>query len=610
MQQHPLPTILLMGPPNVGKSVIFSRLTGLNVSCANYPGTTVSLSAGRLLLNDLEAVLLDVPGTYTLSATNEAELVAVSMLKGHSQTKLSDNSHCGVQSNVNEEMISGNRPAAALCVIDAVNLESSLFLLLQVLHHKIPVVAVLNRIDLASDRGRSVDTSYLSRELGIPVVPTIAIEGRGLEEIKNTLSEIVKHGFGSCCSRQYVPSSVESDNEETLWHKAEALYRKAVGAGGNGGRRAERRHKLGLKMLKPWPGIPIALAVLTVVFGIVVGLGMGLRQLLLLPLFRGLLIPVISGAVEQVTGPGTFRDILIGEYGFLVKGLEWPFALVMPYVISFYFALSLLEDSGYMPRLAGLVDGILNRVGLRGSGIIPLILGYGCGIPAIMATRALGSRKERLVVTAMICMAVPCVSQTGAIISLLAERSIIVVVALFTLSFLVLAGTGLVVELLVRGKREQTVMEVPELLPPRLDVVGKKVWMRIKNYLTDGALPMIGAVALAAVLYESGAMAAIGRILSPLVTQWLRLPQEASVPLVLGILRRELSVLPLMEMDLTLTQLFVGAAVGLFYVPCIAIVATVAREFSLKLSLIMLLATSSFAFLMGGLISRTVSLFF
>ncbi len=608
MEKRLRPAILLMGPPNVGKSVLFNRLTGMNVSCANYSGTTVEVAAGNISLNGSEAILFDVPGTYTLNATNEAEQVAVEMLKGSSGLPCAQSTHCGGQTLAIEDMASDNTPAAVLCVLDASNLESSLFLLLQVMQYNLPVLAILNRTDLASEKGETIDTAYLSRELGLPLLPTVAITGEGFGNIKTAILDVLDSGVKESYNQLARPAI--EPHEDDLWARAEELARKATAKDHTGGQKAQRRHKWGLLLLQPWPGIPLAAVILATAFGVVVGLGMGLRQFILLPLFRDLIIPAISHGVGIITSPGLFQNILIGEYGFLVKGLEWPFALVLPYVISFYFALSLLEDSGYMPRLGGLLDGLLNKVGLRGSGIIPLILGYGCGIPAIMATRALDSNKERLVVSTMVCLAIPCVSQSGAIISLLAEISIAVVIALFLLSFAVLAAAGLLMEVIIKGPRQHTLMEVPELLPPRFDVVGKKVWMRIKNYVTDGVLPMIGAVALAALLYESGAMAALGRLLSPLVIQWLRLPQDAAVPLVLGILRRELAVLPLMEMDLTALQLFVGAAVGLFYVPCIAIVATMAREFSLKVALAMLLLTSSIAFLAGGIISRAGALLF
>ncbi len=590
-------TVLLMGPPNVGKSVIFNKLTGMNVSCANYAGTTVEFSAGSARLNAITAVsLIDVPGTYTLEATNDAEKVAIELLAGnHTPGKggghCSNNPHCSIQNTLSEG------PAAVLCVVDAGNLESSIYLLLQILEYNLPVVAALNRIDLCEDKGESIDHLYLERELGIPIIPTVAVAGEGFAGIKSSVIRALAEGSKH--------STRPGTKGGSLWSRAEELAKRAKRpASGSISAGATRRRSLGNLLLRPWPGIPFAVIMLIVVMGLIVGLGMGLRKFVLLPLFRDLIIPQVIHVVEGIVPPGMIQNILIGEYGFLVKGLEWPFTLVMPYVLSFYLALSLLEDSGYLPRLGGLLDGLLNRVGIRGSSIIPLMLGYGCGIPAIMATRALESHKERLMISSMICLAIPCISQSGAFIALLSEKSIVLVPALFLLSFLVMGSAGLLLDRMLKGDRPPIVMEIPELLIPRFDIIGKKIWVRLKLYITDGALPMVAAVAIAAVLFESGGMLYLGTLLRPLVTDWLGLPQEAAVPLVLGIMRREMTVLPLLEMDLTALQLFVGATVGLFYVPCIAIIATMAREFRLYVALAILLLTSSIAFLAGGILYR------
>ncbi len=204
----------------------------------------------------------------------------------------------------------------------------------------------------------------------------------------------------------------------------------------------------------------------------------------------------------------------------------------------------------------------------------------------------------------MICMAVPCISQTGAFIAMLSERSVSVVPAVFMLSFAALLVSGLIMDRLFKGPRPLTIIEIPELLLPRRQVLMKKIWVKLKHYVMNGALPMIIAVAIAALLYETGIMASVGSLLSPLVVHWLRMPEEASIPLILGIMRRELAVLPLLEMKPTTLQLFVGAVVGLFYVPCIAIIATLAREFNVKTALFMLILTSTTAFLAGGIFAR------
>ncbi|UNC93012.1 ferrous iron transporter B [Candidatus Contubernalis alkaliaceticus] len=561
--------ILLIGPPNVGKSVFFNRLTGLDVNVANYVGTTVEYTRGKTQLNSISALLVDVPGTYTLDATNEAEQVAVEMLNSN--------------------------PSGVMVVVDANNLESSLYLLLQLLEQKLPTIVALNRYDLARDKGFEIDVSFLSIKLGVPVVPTIAVVGEGIQHLKQEIEKVISRG----------PTHEISWKEDKVsrWQKAEELSHRALKPLPQKPPLLQRQ-KWGEWLVKPWPGLPMAVLFLFLILAAVIGIGMGLRRFVLLPLFQSLIIPQIVFVVEAVIPTGIFQNIFIGEYGFLVKGLEWPFALVLPYVISFYSVLGILEDSGYLPRLGALLDGLLNKIGLQGSSVVPLLLGLGCGIPGILATRNLNSQKERVVVSSLICLAVPCISQTGAFVSLLAERSIAVVLAVFGVSAIAMASAGLILDRVVKGPRFHTLMEIPELLIPRKEILFKKVWIRLKRFITDGAVPMIVAVGLAAVMYETGLMTVVGQALSPLVTGWLRLPEEAAVPLILGILRREMAVLPLMEMNLDTLQLFTGAVVGLFYVPCIAMIAVLAREFKLTLAFGILIMTTGSAFLIGGLLAR------
>ncbi|WP_217563503.1 ferrous iron transporter B [Halalkaliarchaeum desulfuricum] len=562
--------VALLGPPNVGKSVLFNALTGLDAGIANYPGTTVEYKRGTATFRGEEATLIDVPGTYSLSATNEAEQLAVDILDGG----------CDV----------------VVCVLDAANLESSLHLLLQVLEHDVPTVVAINRVDLLEE-GRRLRAEVLARELSVPVIPTVATIGKGFEQLVDAVAGTLRNPT--------VPGG-----DEATWDRAEELVEIAIVDESSGGSTPAGTLQLwGDRLVEPWPGLPVAVLVLVGTFAIVVGLGMGLRQYLLIPVFEGFVFPVIEGAVRSVTDPGLVRAVLIGEYGFLIKGIEWPFALVMPYVISFYIALSLLEDSGYLPRLAVLLDGLFARIGLTGSNVVPLLLGYGCAIPGITGSRAAETYKQRLSITLMICLAVPCVAQTGAFIALLAEATILLVIAVFFVSFLALAVAGVVLDRVLEGDRNPTVADVPPLLIPKAHITANKVWMRLKHYLFGGAVHMIYAIGVASLLYELGILELIGEHLRPLVVGWLLLPEEAATPLMLGIVRRELTVLPLLEMDLSTGQLFVGAVVGLFYVPCIAVFATVAEEFDIRIAGVVLVLTMGVSFLIGGVIAQTLALF-
>lgn len=563
---HNHKTILLMGLPNVGKSAIFSRYTNMHVTVSNYPGTTVEYVNGFMTIDETRYVLKDAPGVYNIKqGIDAAEQVAIDML--------------------NEQ------PDAVLFVLDALNLESSLFLLMQVLEYKIPTVVALNRNDLSQSRGITIDERIIANRLNVDVVPTVALEGKSLDTLKTTLKNRIDNPHANFLLQE---------GDEARWEDVERIVKRAVKRPVDPNDPNEKYAFL----IRPFPGLLIALLMLGLAFALVIGLGMGLRQFVLLPLLREGLFPFIEQSVTSFITNETLKNVLIGDYGFLIKGIEWPFALVLPYVISFYAMLSILEDTGYLPRLAVLLDGVFKKIGLPGSSIIPLLLGYGCGIPAIMATRSLPSKKARLSLAVMISLAVPCVSQTGAFIALLSERSLLALVFVFAFSIIALMLTGFVMDKINKEKAPFSLYELPQLLMPKPRILGKKIAMRIKHYIKDGATPMIIAIFFTAFLYEFGVLQVIGEGLSPVVSGWLRLPEEASTPLLLGVIRRELAVLPLFDMTLTTLQFITAAIVALLYVPCIAMIATLTKEFNGRVAVGVFIFTTVAAIGIGGLIAR------
>ena len=257
-------------------------------------------------------------------------------------------------------------------------------------------------------------------------------------------------------------------------------------------------------------------------------------------------------------------NILVGEYGVLIKGIEWPFALVLPYVFLFYVALSFLEDSGYLPRLGVLVDGILKRIGLNGGNIIPIIMGYGCAVPAILGSRAATTKKERIIIASIVSLSVPCVAQTGAFISLLGEQSVLALIAVYLISFFAMFISGVIAKKLIPGKSDPILLEIPNLLMPDVKALLKKISIRTKHFMIEAEIPMVLAIAFAALVVETGALNAAARFIEPFVGGWLGLPKEATLGLILGVLRRELAVLPLLELDLSTMQLLVAQLWSLF----------------------------------------------
>lgn len=572
--------ILLMGNPNVGKSVVFSKLTGVEVESANYTGTTVSFTKGDWQFRGKQGDMIDVPGTYSLDASSQAEKVAVDMMKKETAD-------------------------AIVVVLDATNLERNLFFASQIQYlstkiteKPIPVIFSLNMIDVAERQGIQIDVQELSKTLQAPVIPTVAVRNIGLSEVMEASIKAIEE-------KEVYQHEDWPDTEEDRWVWVGKVIRQV--------QEVEHRHstwleKLGDATMKPFPGIPIALLVMAVALGIVVGGGKGLRGLILLPLVHQVIVPLMDQVVRMFVTEGILYNVLMGEYGMLVKGIEWPFALILPYVFLFYVVLSFMEDSGYLPRLGVLVDGLFRKIGIQGGNIVPMIMGYGCAIPAILGTRAATTKKERLMVASMVTFGVPCAAQTGAFIALLGDHSVWLLLSVYLVSFIAIFLAGLMLNRFIPGKSDPMLLEIPNLLMPDRQTLIKKIRIRVKHFIVEAELPMILGVGFAALLAETGALVQVGVFLSPLVEGWLGLPPEATLGLILGIVRRELAVLPLLELGLTGTQLFTGAVVALFYMPCLAVLGILIKEFGAKIGLLMAVATTVSAFILGGLFFQTISM--
>ena len=561
--------VLLMGNPNVGKSVIFSKLTGMNVIASNYTGTTVSFTKGEININGRKATLIDVPGVYSLKSTSKAEEVAVSILE-----------------NENADAI--------ICVIDATNLERNLYLALELKEKNIPMVFAVNLSDVAANQGIEIDIEALEEELAAPVIPTIAIRNKGLREILNKVSEAIY-------SNKKTDEEREKLTEDELWKRSEDIAKKVQKIRESDPTFLE---KMGDLMLKPFPGIPIAFLVIALMLGVVVGGGKALRGGILLPIINNLYAPFVKSLVSKFVSEGILYNILVGEFGVLIKGIEWPFALVLPYVFLFYVALSFLEDSGYLPRLGVLVDGILKRIGLNGGNIIPIIIGYGCAVPAILGSRAATTKKERIIIASIVSLSVPCVAQTGAFISLLGEQSVLALIAVYLISFFAMFVSGVIAKKLIPGKSDPILLEIPNLLMPDIKALLKKISIRTKHFMIEAEIPMVIAIVFAALVVETGVLNAAAGFIEPFVGGWLGLPKEATLGLILGVLRREFAVLPLLELNLSTIQLLVASVVALFYLPCLSVFAVLIKEFGVKTALIISSFTFVTALVVGGLINQ------
>ena len=538
--------ILLMGNPNVGKSVVFSRLTGVNVIASNYPGTTVGYTRGYMKLGDDRVEVIDVPGTYTLEPTSEAEEVASRML---------------------------DEGDVVINVVDATNLERNLYLTLQLLEKHVPVVVALNMWDDTKHRGINIDLDKLRELLAVPLIPTVAVSGQGIKELVESIPRAVS------------PDTPVRSRDER-WAAIGGIIDQVQHISH---RHHTWRERLADASVKPLSGAVIALVILASSFFVIRFVGESLIGYVFEPLFNNLWLPVLSWLSNLMGGTGLLHGIVIGKlidgevdfiqsFGLLSSGLYVPFAMVLPYILSFYLVLGLLEDVGYLPRLGVLMDTLMHRLGLHGYAIIPTLLGLGCNVPAVLATRILESKRERFIAATLISIAVPCAALQAMIFGLVGERGGQYVAIVYGTLLAVWIILGIILRYVVRGFTPELLIEIPPYRVPLWRAVLQKLWMRTYGFLAE-ALPIIlGAVLVINVLYFFGIFNAIADFTAPVVTGLLGLPKEAVTALVIGFLRKDVALGMLAPLALSPEQLVVGSVVLAMFFPCIATFVVLLRE--------------------------------
>ncbi len=557
--------ILLMGNPNVGKSVIFSRLTGAKVIISNYPGTTVEFTQGYMKIGQERSMVIDVPGTYTLEPTCKAEEVAVQMAK-------------------EEDLI--------INIIDATNLERNLHLTLQLLEKNIPMIVVLNMWDDTKHRGIHIDVKKLEESLGVPVVPTCGLTGEGIKELVERLPEA-----------RALKLQNTSDSEK--WERIGEIISEV--------QKLTHRHHTLLERLedlsiKPLSGLPIALGVIYSAFWVIRFVGESLIGYIFEPLFEKLWLPLMM-KLSVFLGEGSFlHHILIGNlidgkidfsqsFGLLTTGLFVPIAMVLPYIFSFYLVLGILEDFGYLPRLAVLVDNLMHHIGLHGYAIIPMMLGLGCKVPGVLATRILEERREKFIAATLIAIAIPCMAQTAMIVGLVGQRGGRYVIIVFSTLFILLVIKGLILNKVLKGASPEILIEIPPYRIPQITAVIKKLWMRLFSFLRE-ALPLVLlGILFVNILHTVKIIDFLANTFAPILTGLWGLPKEAISALVVGFLRKDVAVGMLGPLNLTTKQLVIGSTILAVYFPCIATFVVLLRELGIKdmvkVALIMILVASS-----------------
>ncbi len=641
-------SIALVGHPNVGKSVLFQKLTGQRVIVSNYPGTTVELARGSLR-SIPDTILVDTPGVITFPPQSEDEQVTGRVL-------------------LYEPL------KAILQVGDAKNLRRTLTLTVQLAEMGVPLILALNMMDEAQSRGVTLKHALLAETLSIPVIPTTATRGRGLQELITALEE--------CCPSQFrliYPAEIETAVDQfctqfadkhlkntpiaprslaLLWLSGDPVTEKWMHEQVEDGTFQDLvtlRHTVQLSFVDPlaqviqgvrldyvdrivslvlqesglgWRGKSTLLSRLTthpiwgwvILGGVLYALywfvgvfGAGfLVGLLEENLFGQIINPWVEDLVTRFVSLPFLADLLVGEYGLWTLGLTYALALILPIVTTFFLAFGVLEDSGYLPRLAALSNRLFHRLGLNGKAVLPMVLGLGCVTMATLTTRVLESKRERLLVILLLSLAIPCSAQLGVIMGMLAGVSLTAVLIWSAVLGVVMLTIGWLAARLVPGERTQLLVELPPLRWPVLSNVVVKTAARIEWYLKEVVpLFLLGAVFLF-LLDRTGILERIIRAGEPLVTGWLGLPPEASAAFLVGFMRRDFGATGFFVMQsqglLTPMQIVVAMVTITLFIPCVASVMMIAKERNWKTALGMVLMVIPLAFFVGGLLSRLLTL--
>ena len=629
--------ILLVGHPNVGKSVLFHRLTGAYVNVSNYPGTTVEVTRASARF-DREVTLLDTPGVLSLPSRSDDERATMRAL-------LNENTRCLVQ------------------VGDAKNLRRTLTLTALLAELGVPMVLALNMHDEAAARGVIVDIPALAEELGIPVMATVATGGEGVGELTNSLghaqppqallrydAEIEKAiGQAAAAINRIAPHPqlaarglailfLGGDTEVTGWlaEKAGADFAELVALrqkteqAGKGKlatqlarerteaadalatsaiRRAARSspllsQRIGQYVVDPLWGVPILLGMLFLVYEFVGVFGATtLVGLLEKDLFEGILNPAFSHFVTAAVNVPWITELLVGKYGLWTMGMTYALALILPIVSTFFFAFGVLEDSGYLPRLTVIANRLFALIGLNGRAVLPMVLGLGCVTMATLTTRILHSPRERMITIFLLALAIPCSAQLGVVLGMLGGVSFTAVLIWALAMLMILMLAGFLAAKLIPGRRIPLVTELPPMRLPILGNVFKKTGGRLKWYLIE-VIPLflLGTFIMFA-LDKTGALPFIIRAGEPLISGWLGLPKEASAAFDMGFLRRDFGATGLFAMADTLSpiQAVVGMITITLFIPCFASLMMMVKEQGSKVALAMVAVIVPFAFLIGGL---------
>ncbi len=574
LRAHPL-RIALVGHPNVGKSALFGRLTGRYATVSNYPGTTVAVTRGRAVVGAEVCDIIDTPGVNALQGT------------------LSEDEE------VTRRLVTSGQAELIVQVADARNLRRALMLTAQLAHVRVPMVLALNLVDEAHDMGIAIDREALEQVLGIPVIETVATEGRGLTDLKDALTRAAR------------PTGTPAGSQTALAAWADDVVRQVRSR--QTVARVRWQERLAHSAREPLTGLPILLAVLYLVY---LAVGVFGAQTLVGVLEEGVFGTWINPLATRLADrlPWTLaRDFFVGEYGLITMGLTYAIAIVLPVVATFFLVFGFLEDSGYIPRVAIFTDRIFRSMGLNGKAVLPMVLGLGCDTMATMTTRILGTPKERLIAITLLSLGVPCSAQLATIMGILGGISVFALLTLFGVVMAQMFLVGWLAARVLKGDRSEFILELPPLRWPRFKNLLMKTGLRVRWYLGEAVPLFLYGTILLFVLDRTGGLAWITTAARPVVVSLLGLPADTAQVFVMGFLRRDYGAAGLFSLAhagaLTGAQAVVALTVMTLFVPCIAHFLMVVKERGLKTGLAIVGVVTPIAIGTGAALNYAFRLF-
>ena len=566
--------VVLIGLPNCGKSTLFNQVSGYKAETGNFSGTTVTFTESRVRVAGEIIELVDLPGAYSLEEGSPAEKEAARYL---------DSRDVDVIINV----------------ADSTQLASVLSLTLELTALHKPMILALNMVDEAARMGLHINAEGLSQALSVPVLPLVASKGRGVKGLFLKALELGKRKAEPGRPNTGVPQAAEERHMLAV-----DLSQKFVT---RGERRVIWRDQLDNILLHPVWGYVIMLAVLYLFFQVVYGIGK-ITEPPLLALFDWLM----KGALSPFAAGSFLAQIILG----ILQGIAAGVAIVLPYLLPFLLGLGVLEDVGYLPRVAFLMDAFMHRIGLHGKAIVPFILGYGCNVPAVMSTRTLEEPRDRYIAAALATL-VPCAARLAVVFGLVAfYLGPVAAFALYLFNLLVIAATGKILSKLSPEDTPGLIMEMPTYRVPTLKNVFGKSWFRVREFIIEAWPVLIAGSAVLAVLNYFNGASIFNGLVRP-VTWLIGLPAEVGVPLIFGILRKELSLVMLSQAlgtanfgaALSSEQMLVYATFVMFYLPCLATLAVLRRELGTR-AMLMISALTVVVALLAALLVRGVAIIF